>query len=245
MASPSPAAGSPPPLGPLADAMITLAGTPDYSPRVEVLLVTITKLAAERVAAASHASVTALRGKAYTTVAVSDDLITEIDQVQYADNAGPCIEALDLGVPVAVPNTAATVRWPGFHEAAPRMGLHASVSVPLYAGRGDAVAALNLYSHDRAAMAPLIAGVCTVHGHTGVDPDDDEHLADLDAGGRELVAGYAEALSIRATVRLALELIRTDYRCSPDDAYSSLCIRAGEAGTDLAAAAVALINHGI
>ncbi|MEU4221348.1 GAF domain-containing protein [Actinoplanes sp. NPDC026623] len=245
MASPSSAADRPPPHGPLAEAMITLAGAPDYSPRVDSLLMTIAGLAAERVAAASHASVTALRGKAYTTVAVSEELITEIDQVQYADNAGPCIEALDLGVPVAVPNTGATVQWPGFHQAAPRMGLHASVSVPLYAGRGDAVAALNLYSHDRAAMTPLIAGICTVHDHPDRDPAGDEHLAGLDAGGRELVAGYAEALSIRATVRLALELIRTDNRCSPDDAYLSLCIRAGEAGTDLAAAAAALINHNI
>lgn len=228
---------------PLAGAMITLAGTPEHSPRVDALLATIAKLAGERVAAASHASVTALRGKAYTTVALSEELIREIDEVQYADNAGPCVEALDTGVPVAVPNTDATVQWPGFHDAAPRMGLHASVSVPLYAGRGEAVAALNLYSHDRAAMAPLIAGVCAVHDHPGGDPT--ETLAALDAGGRELVAGYAEALSIRATVRLAIELIRTKNRCSPDDAYLSLCIHAGEADTDLAAAAAALINHDI
>jgi hypothetical protein len=66
----------------------------------------------------------------------------------------------------------------------------------------------------------------------------------LDDGGRELVTGYAEALSVRATVRLAIELIRADNRCGADDAYLSLCIRAGEAGTDLAEAAVAFINKG-
>jgi hypothetical protein len=246
MASPSPAAGPPSPAyGPLADALITLAGTPDYSPRVDVLLLTITSLAAERVAAASHASITALRGKVYTTVAVSDELIKAIDQVQYDQSAGPCLEALDSGAPVGVPDIDRTVRWPGFHEAAPRMGLHASVSVPLFAGRGDAVAALNLYGRDRAAMAPLINGICLVHGDPGAEAADDEQLAGMDAGGRELLAGYAEALSVRATIRLAIEVIRSANRCSPDDAYVSLCLRAGEAGIDLAEAATAVLSSGI
>jgi len=91
--------------GPLADAMVTLAGTPDYSPSVNSLMVSIVKLAAERVAPVSHASVTALSGKAYITVAVSDDLIKEVDEVQYADNAGPCLEALDTGAPSGSPTS--------------------------------------------------------------------------------------------------------------------------------------------
>jgi hypothetical protein len=123
------------------------------------------------------------------------------------------------------------------------MGLRASVSVPLFAGRGEAVAVLNVYGHDQAAMAPLIAAISSVHGHPARETTDEE-LSELDDGGRELVAGYAEALSVRATVQLAIELIRADNRCSADDAYVSLCIRAGEAGTDLAEAATALINRG-
>jgi hypothetical protein len=124
------------------------------------------------------------------------------------------------------------------------MGLHASVSVPLYAGRGDAIAALNVYGHDRVAMAPLIAGICSVHGHAGGELGDETLPSGLDAGGRELVTGYAAALGVRATVRLAIERISADNRCGTDDAYLSLCIRAGDAGTDLAEAATALINRG-
>jgi hypothetical protein len=197
------------------------------------------------VAAARYASITALRGSTYITVAVSDDLIRAVDEAQYADNAGPCLESLDEGRPVGVPDVDLTVQWPGFHQQAPRMGLHASVSVPLHAGRGDAIAVLNVYSHDRAAMAPLIAGICSVHGHPAGEVIDEIHLSGLDAGGRELVAGYAEALSIRADVRLAVELIRSGYRCSADDAYLSLCIRAAQAGTNLAEAAAALISRGL
>jgi hypothetical protein len=229
--------------GALATAITTLAGTPQHSPAVRTQLVRIAKLTTERVAAARYASVTALRGRAWTTVAVSDDLIQSVDDAQYADRAGPCLEALDKGAPVGVPDIDTTVQWPGFHEAAPRMGLHASVSVPLFAGPGEAIAVLNIYSHDRTAMAPLIAGICWVHDHPGPHADQRQPWHELDAGGRELLAGYAEALSIRAAVRLAIELIKRDNHCGAEDAYLSLCIQAGEAGTDLAEAATAVISR--
>jgi GAF domain-containing protein len=245
MVWPSAATGSSPAPGPLATALVALAGTPDHSLLVGTLLLRIAHLTVARIAAATHASVTALRGRAYTTVAFSDELIREIDAIQYAENAGPCVEAIDTAVPVGVPDIDATVRWPGFREAAPRMGLHASVSVPLYAGRGEAVAALNVYGHDRAAMAPLIAGVRVVHDDPGAAAVDAGRLADLDAGGREFVGGYAEALTVRATIRLAIELIRSQFRCGADDAYRTLCVRAGEAGTDLGAAAAALVDDAI
>jgi hypothetical protein len=245
MAVPPRSAGSPPPAhGPLAAALTTLAGTPDHSSGVGAQLVTIARLTVARVAVARYASVTALRGRIYTTVAVSDELIRAIDDAQYADDAGPCLDALRRSAPVGVPDIDTTLQWPGFHEAAPRMGLHASVSVPLFAGRGDAIAALNVYSHDRAAMGPLIAGISMVHGSPGQEAPDGGQLSIPDAGGRELVVGYAEAFRIRNTIRLAVELIRIDNRCSTEDAYLSLCIRAGEAGTDLAAAATTLISHG-
>lgn len=244
MASSSPATGPQSPVrGALASAMIALTGTPDHSSSVDLRLELIARLAVERIAAAAYASITALRGAEYTTVAVSDDLIRAVDAIQYADKAGPCLEALDDGAPVGVPDIDQMVEWPGFHLAAPRLGLHASVSVPLFAGRGDPIAVLNLYGYDRDAMAPVIAGVCAVHGHSGEQPQGEEDLAGLDPGGRELVFGYAESLRVRATIQLAIELIRTRNRCGTDDAYLSLCIQAGAAGADLADTAAALIGR--
>ena len=239
MASPTPSPAS----GSLVAAMVRLAGTPDHSPDLPTQMVSITRLTGERVKVARFASITALRGKAHTTVAVSDELIRAVDEIQYADDAGPCLDAVDSGTPVGVPDIDATVRWPGFREVAPRLGLHASVSVPLYSGRGAAVAALNVYGDDRAAMAPLIAGIWAVHRLTEEEGLRGESLTGLDPGSRELVTGYAEALRIRSTIRLALETIRSDNRCSPEDAYLSLCIQAGDAGTDLAEAATTLLDR--
>ncbi|GIM92445.1 GAF domain-containing protein [Paractinoplanes toevensis] len=229
--------------GPLEAAITELAGTPNHSSRMEQRFLRIATLTVERVAAARYASVTALRGRAYVTVAVNDDLIRSVDDAQYADSAGPCLDALVTGAPVGVPDIDTSVQWPGFHEAAPRMGLHASVSVPLFAGSGEAVATLNVYSHDRAAMAPLIFGICSVHEQLTLQAGEETALPELDAGGRELVDGYAAALAIRAAIRLAIELIKTDNRCGPEDAYLSLCIQAAEAGTDLGEAAAAVISR--
>jgi hypothetical protein len=238
-----PPPGSPHPMrGALATAMITLAGTPDHASEAERLMVTIARLAADRIEAASYASITALRGKDYITVAVSDELIRAVDEAQYADGTGPCIEAVDSGTAVGVPDIATMVEWPGFHYAAPRMGLRASVSVPLFAGRGNAIAALNVYGTDRDAMAPLIAAVWAVHSDLRDPLTDEASLSRLDAGGRDLVTGHVEALRVRSTVRMAIELIMAGNRCGADDAYLSLCIRAAEAGTDLAQAAAALID---
>ena len=228
--------------GPLATGLITLAGTPEYVSTVEVQLREIAGLAAARVDAATYASITRLRGPSYITVALSDEIARAVDDAQYADDAGPCLEALRTGRPVGVPDIAATtMRWPGFHEEAPRLGLHASVSIPLHTGRGGPVAVLNLYGRDQAAMMPLIAEISALQGYPLEESAGPGSSALTDEGGRELVAGYAEALAVRARITLALTVIMDENRCTSDDAYVSLCIRAAQAGTDLAAAAAAVI----
>lgn len=223
--------------GPLLSAVAGLAGTPEYKSTIDDQLATIARLAAARVGVAAFASITGTRGQAPVTVAVSDELVRAVDDAQHADNAGPCVEALRSGMPVGVPDIDATMRWPSFHEEAPRLGLHASVSVPLHTGRGDPVAALNVYGRDRAAMAPLIAAVCAVQGQRlqGAFPLTDE-------GGRELVAGYAEALAVRDRIRRAMDVIMRENRCDPDDAYVILCIRAAQDATDLGAAATTFLS---
>jgi hypothetical protein len=56
--------------------------------------------------------------------------------------------ALRYGAPVGVDDIDTTMAWPGFRQAAARMGLHASLSVPPFAGSGATIAVLNLYGHD-------------------------------------------------------------------------------------------------
>ncbi|HEY0534518.1 MAG TPA: GAF domain-containing protein [Actinoplanes sp.] len=226
----------PPARGPLVSSLTALAASPEYLATINAQLETIVRLAAERVAAVDFASITGLRGKSHVTVAVSDELIRAVDDAQHSESAGPCVEALHTGRAVGVPDIGAVMRWPGFHEEAPRLGLDSSLSLPLHTGSGDPVAVLNLYARDRVAMAPLIAAIGAVRGVVVVGPG-----PLTDEGGRELVAAYAEALSVRDRIRRAIEVIMRENRCAADDAYVSLCIRAADGGTDLAVAAASFL----
>jgi len=223
---------------PLRERVITLAGRADDSSHVADDLVAIATLSADRIAAVSYASVTSRYAGAYATVAASSSLAVDVDLAQYADNAGPCLDALGSDYPVAVPETAATMTWPGFREAAYRMGLRASLSIPLFAGRGTVIAALNLYAHDPDPMKILTAAVWSVYD---TDTPLDEHPGDLDAGGNELVAGLAGAFAVRATIQQALGLLMSTTTDSLDQAFMALRLRAAETGTTLTDEAARLL----
>ncbi|GAA3925077.1 GAF domain-containing protein [Actinoplanes auranticolor] len=241
--SPHPERVSPGRHGPLAEAIVTLAETPDHASDIEQRLAAIAALAADRVAAADYASITTLRGREYTTVAASSDIALAVDEAQLADGAGPCLQALTTGEPVGVPDIAATMDWPGFHQVAPTLGLRASISIPLYNGRGTTIAALNLYGRDDAAMRPLIAGVAELYATSrGIDLDAGSP-PESDPGAEELLAGYAGALAVRATIQFALDILAGSHADRTEDAYTELCARAAENGTSLSVAAAGVLKR--
>lgn len=190
-------------------------------------------------AAVSYASVTARHEGAYTTVAASNDIAVAVDQAQYADQAGPCLEALETSKPLAVPDIAATMRWPGFRDTACRLGLHASLSIPLFAGRGESIAALNLYGRDPAAMTALTAAVRATYDEaapTGLD------LLDPDPGGAELIDGLTGAFAAQAIIQQAIGIIIATQHSTPDRAYAILRLQAADADQSLLDTAQAVIE---
>jgi hypothetical protein len=223
--------------GPLRDRLVTLAATPDDHSSIEDDLITIAQLSAQLIAAASYASVTARREGAYTTVAASDDIAVAVDQAQYAEQTGPCLDALETARPLSVSDITATMRWPGFRDTAHRLGLHASLSIPLFAGRGQAIAALNLYGHDSTTMATLTAAVLATYD------DDAPTNPDLDPGGAELVNGLTNAFAVRAIIQQAIGIIIAEQHGTPDRAYATLRIRAIDTGKSLIDTANAVLTE--
>ena len=229
--------------GPLTDSIRALAQTPDDASDIDQHLTRIAQLAADRVAAVSYASVTALRHGAPTTVAASSQIATAVDEAQYAEQAGPCLNAL-YGTPTAVQDIDATMTWPGFRTAALAMGLRASISLPLIGGSGKPVAALNLYGHDTAAITAVTAAAYFV---LDPEPTDEPRMASLDPGGRELVAGFAEAVAVRDIVAQAIAIIAAQRNCGTEQAYLHLRIQAASTGACLTSTAHAVIagNHNV
>jgi hypothetical protein len=228
------------PVGPLRERIITLAGRADDNSHIATDLVDIATLSADRIAGVSYASVTSRYEGAYATVAASSDLALDVDDAQYADDGGPCLDALDGDSPVGVPDIAATMTWPGFRDVAFRLGLRASLSIPLFAGRGTAIAALNLYSHDPYAMKILTAAVWTVYES---DTPPARSFDDLDAGGTELVTGLAGAFAVRATIQQAVGVLMSAAAYSPEQAFVALRLAAAEAGGSLTDEAARLLGE--
>jgi GAF domain-containing protein/ANTAR domain-containing protein len=225
----------------LPDHLIALAGTPDDGSDVSALLRSITQCAADELPPVSYASVTVHQQRSYATVAMSSRLALAVDEAQYADDAGPCLDALQTAKPTAVPRIDATVNWPGFRAEAHRLGLRASLSIPLFGGRGTPIAALNLYGHDTVAMAPLSAAVLAAFESDGAVAGPES--PDLEPGVLQLVEGLIGALAVRARIQLALGVIMARERTSADSAYAILRARAAMDGSALTAMAESILTR--
>jgi hypothetical protein len=228
-----------PPPSRLAETLSALAGTPDDASHIDELLITIAQLAADVVEPVSYASVTANRAGAPTTVATSSQLALEVDLAQYADGAGPCLDALSDGKPVDVPNVAAVMAWPGFRDTAWRLGLRASLSLPLFAASGAPIAALNLYAHDPGPMTALTRRVWALYDGTGHN----DRLPAVQDGSRQILAGLAAAFDIRAVIQQALGTIMARHQVTADTAYLILRAKAADTGATLTATATAAIQE--
>lgn len=80
-----------------------------------------------------------------STAACTDETTLEVDQAQYAEGDGPCLEAARTITIQRVLVEEAESRWPAFTHAAERIGIKSFLAAPLVlAGRGGG--ALNLYS---------------------------------------------------------------------------------------------------
>src|ERR1700712_2592557 len=114
---------------PLYTAITELASSPDDISGIDEMLVLIASLTVSLVTPVDYASITAQRDGAPTTVALSNETALAIDEAQYAEQAGPCLDALDNGNPIST-NIATTMLWPGFKAAAMELGVKASLSIP-------------------------------------------------------------------------------------------------------------------
>jgi GAF domain-containing protein len=79
------------------------------------------------------------------TVASTDALAAQVDEVQYGLDQGPCLHALRTGTQVSIDDLATDRRWVAYAATALRHGIRSSLSLPLSSGT-DTVGAFNLYS---------------------------------------------------------------------------------------------------
>lgn len=230
--------------GALRAALVAIAGLPDSDPAVAGWLQQVPEQAAGLIAPVSFASVTAFRDGAASTVALSSDIALALDEAQYADGLGPCLEALERAAPSGLSNISATVVWPRFRDVAATFGLHASLSVPLFAGHGLPVAALNLFAYERHALDELTDAVVRVFGRPSAATSitTAHRVPVLDAGGQELVTGLTEAIVIQTHIQRALSMLTGALDLPTDLAYVELRRRSVATGASLYATASSVLD---
>lgn len=145
------------------------------------------------------------------TKAGTDQLVWDLDQLQYDLGEGPCWEAITADPVVRVDHLRHEQRWPNYVPHAVRRGLRAQLGLRLYAD-DKTLGGLNLY--------------CTTSDT--IDPDV-EHLAELFAVHAALALGRSRrehalntALQTRKVIGQALGIIMERFDVDEDRAFEYL-----------------------
>jgi GAF domain-containing protein len=119
---------------------------------LSAVLTEITGIAEKGIPGADATSITLVKDDRGWTAAYSDDLALAADEVQYAEDSGPCLDAGRAGVVLRMDDVRTEQRWPGYIDRVQDTGVRSSLSVPL-PYQGESIGALNCYSRTPAAFA--------------------------------------------------------------------------------------------
>lgn len=184
------------------------------------------RVAATAVAAIPNAdavSITVVSGSGARTAASTHARAAELDNQQYGSGRGPCLKAASERTPVRAVISAEHHRWPEFVEAAQRLGIHASLSVPLLMvglnENKDLVGSLNIYSQTASAFDPFDAELMRLYtvaaGQAISNAGRWQH-------SRETVTQLEQALSSRSDIDMAKGALIAVHGCQPDEAFARL-----------------------
>jgi GAF domain-containing protein len=186
------------------------------TPHVDGFLQHITQLAA-RLTGGMSCSVT-LAGTQPYTVSSSDDLAERVDQMQYSQDAGPCLDAVRTGSATLVQDLDSDCPWPLYRRRAREVGVRSSMSLPLTVS-DTTIGGLNLYSTRPAAFHPDLRNTLAVFAAQAAAA-----LAMIVRHDRQAQtsAQLEEALSSRSVIDQALGILMAQQRCTAEEALTLL-----------------------
>lgn len=163
-------------------------------------------LANQAMSGSDLVSVTTLVAGRPSTAGFTDDLASQVDDLQCQSGVGPCLDAVRRQTVIRVDSTEKDQRWPAFSRDAAARGILSSLSFPLVVHHLG-IGALNCYSRTAAFSA------------------DDERTgsAFATAGGIALAYWHARhqgerlglALQPPATIKQAKAILKALQRCGP------------------------------
>lgn len=152
------------------------------------------------------------------TAASSNELVRRLDEAQYSEGQGPCLQSLETGLPVITTDLRTETRWGPYPAQALQLGAFSSLSYPLIA-REVSIGALNLYSTE-----PVVPGVelqtqaAGLAGQMGGALALALRLAERD----ELISTLRVALRSRSGIDQAIGILMAQQRCDAPTAFDLL-----------------------
>lgn len=185
---------------------------------VDEILGTVVGLARDTVDGADGVSVSLAVGDRLTTSHATDDLVRELDGVQYREGDGPCVDAIRKGRRISLSVDEEPNRYPSFSTAAQQHFITGVLSNPLAAGE-RVLGGLNCYSASVSRFGERDAQVASRFARqASVVLANALSLEDATATNDQL----HEALLSRDVIGQAKGILMERRRCSADEAFDVL-----------------------
>jgi transcriptional regulator with GAF, ATPase, and Fis domain len=202
----------------LASASSQLLGLLVEGPDLDAFLDKLVRLSADVVSPAAACGITVRSDGQPFSPAASNDLAAQVDEIQYATDQGPCLQALRTGTVVQVDDLSQEQRWDGYRPHAIAHGVLSSLSLPLTV-EAETLGALNLYS----ATPGAFAGPQREHAEAFAA----QCAAALTVGLRQLHQAQAqhqlaEAMVSRSVIDQAIGILMGQHRCTATVAFDLL-----------------------
>jgi GAF domain-containing protein len=182
------------------------------------ILEQVVRIARQVLPVPTEASITLIAGNEPSTVAFTDDTALGLDERQYDDGRGPCLDSAGSGTLVLVRDMESEQRWPKLAAAATEKGIRSSLSVPLPIQR-DVTGALNFYATEPDAFSDETVDLAqTFAGHAAVATAN-AHLYETTV---ILAQQMKQAMATRAVIEQAKGIIMRDRNCTPGEAFDAL-----------------------
>ncbi|MGH3613025.1 MAG: GAF and ANTAR domain-containing protein [Pseudonocardia sp.] len=162
--------------------------------------------------------ITVRRDHRPTTVASSDARASQVDEVQYQHDQGPCLTSLSTGEVVLIDDLSRDERWGAYRTPALAHGVRSSLSLPLRAD-DTVIGALNIYAPHPSAFGPPERQVGEKFAE---EASRALTLAVRMAECAEMSEHLQSALASRAVIDQALGIVMAQTRCTADQAFDTL-----------------------
>lgn len=178
----------------------------------------VAELCVRAVYGADGAGVTWVVARKPTTVTAAGDFVRRIDEIQYALDEGPCLEAYSTQQMVLVEDLERDERWPRFTPAALDNGLRGVIAAPLTVHVAQ-LGALNIYALQPGAFDDAAVRTAGLFAEQAAIV-----LANAEAFTRAqtTATNLGEALTSRAVIDMAKGIIMSREKCSPEEAFDHL-----------------------